>query len=161
MAQDTSLAGLRSQYLTQIHGRRLALDPGDYLVGPRELRLQVEGVSSAGSTITSTSVTNNLSAFGVSLVGATGASATTAYNLAAPVTGVRKIIFNPTTGQAVIFTTGTGAFLCSSGSITSTFGSITISAKGGCVELMGLTTNLWGVIDYSQISTGGSAVTFV
>lgn len=166
MAQDTSLNGLRSALITSIFGRRLALAAGnssdsnpEYLVGVRALREQVEGVSSAGSTLTSTSVASNLSPFGMSLVGATGASATTAYNLAAPVPGVTKRIFNPTTGQAVVFTTGAGAFICSTGSITSTLGSITLSAKGAFVELYALTTALWGVTGISQISTGGIGVT--
>lgn len=166
MAQDTSLNGLRSQLITQVFGRRLALGPGnssdnnaEYLVGVRAVREQVEGVSSAGSTVTSTSVASNLSPYGMSLVGATGASATTAYNLAAPVPGVTKRIFNPTTGTAVVFTTGSGAFINSTGSITSTLGSITLTAKGSYIELYALTTALWGVTGISQISTGGIGVT--
>lgn len=159
MAQDTSLQGLRSQYLTQIHGRRLALDPNDFIVGPRDLRVQVEGWNAAGTTITSTSVASNLSNWGLSLVGATGASATTAYTLAAPVPGVRKLIFNPTTGQAVVTSSGAGAFLVSSGSITSTIGTATFTAKGAFLELIGLTTALYGVIGVGQISTGGYSVT--
>lgn len=162
MAQDTSLNGLRSQLLTQLFGRRLGLSFGnssdnqsaDYLVGPKAFREQVEGVSSAGSTITSTAVTNNLSPYGLSLVGATGASATTAYNLAAPVPGVVKRLFNPTTGIAVVLTTGAGAFLCSTGSAASTQGIITLSGKGSGVELFGLTTALWGVM--SQIASSAS-----
>lgn len=166
MAQDTSLNGMRRSLVTQIYGPRLALGPGnssdftpDYLVGPRAFREQVEGVSSAGSTVVSTSVANNLSPYGMSLVGATGASATTAYNLAAPVPGVTKRIFNPTTGTAVVLTTGAGAFINSTGSVTSTLGVITLTAKGSFVELYALTTGLWAVTGISQISTGGIGVT--
>lgn len=161
MAQDTSINGLRNGIITSLYGRRIGLDSSDYLVGPKAFRDQIEGVSSAGSSIVSTSVASNLSAYGLSLVGATGASATTAYTLAAPVTGVTKRLFNPTTGQAVIGTTGAGAFICSTGSVTSTLGSITLIAKGACIELLGLTTALWGVTQVSQISTGGIAVTLV
>lgn len=158
MAQDTSLNGLRSQLLTSLFGRRLALDSGDFLVGPKALREQVEGVSAAGSTIVSTAVATNLSAFGVSLVGATGASGTTAYNLAAPVPGVVKRLFNPTTGVAQIFTTGAGAFICSTASVTSTQGQINLAGKGSGVELLGLTTALWGVMTQiaSSVSTNVS-----
>ncbi len=168
MAQDTSLNGLRSQLVTQIYGRRLALGPGnssdqnaEYLVGPRGFREPVEGVSSAGSTVTSTSVTSKLSPYGMTVVGATGASATTAYLLAAPVPGLVKRIFNPTTGTAVVLTTDSGAFICSTGSVTSTLGSITLSAKGSFVELYGHSTALWLVTGVSQISTGGIGVTLV
>lgn len=167
MAQDTSLNGLRSQLLTSIFGRRLALAPGnssdanvEYLVGVRAVREQVEGVSSAGSTITSTAVTNNLSPFGVSLIGASGASGTTAYNLAAPVPGVRKILFNATTGNAVVGTTAAGAFIASSGSAASTYGILTFAGKGANIEMVGLTTALWGVLaaPFSSASTMVSVV---
>lgn len=160
MAQDTSLTGLRNQLVTSIFGRRLALAPGnssdtavEYLVGPRALREQVEGFSSAGSTITSTSVANYLSPYGISVVGSSGASGTTAYLLAAPVPGVAKRIFNVTTGVADILTTAAGAFICSTASITSTQGTIHFVGKGACVELWGLTTNLWGLAENLAITT--------
>lgn len=161
MAQNTSLEGLRSMMITSIFGRRFGFDSTDYIVGPKDIRVQSGGWNSSGSTIVSTSVASNIEPYGFTVVGATGASATTAYTLAAPVPGVRKVLFNPTTGQVTILTTGAGAFLCSSGSITSTFGQIAMSPKGSAVELIGLTTNLWGVLNNSQISTGGTAVTFV
>ena len=160
MAQDTSLTGLRGQLVTSIFGRRLALSVGnssdqnaEYLVGIRAVREQVEGVSSAGSTVTSTSVANLLSPYGVSLVGASGASGTTAYQLSAPVPGVVKRIFNPTTGVADILTTAQGAFICSTASVTSTQGTIHFVGKGANVELIGLTTNLWGVMGNLAITT--------
>lgn len=166
MAQDTSLNGLRSKIITSLFGRRAGLSWGnssdnnpEYLVGVRAICEQVEGVSSAGSTITSTAVTNNLSPFGVSLVGSSGASGTTAYQLAAPVPGVKKVLFCPTTGYAVVFTTGAGAFICSTGSAASTYGSITFAGKGNSVEMVGLTTALWGVM--TQLCTASTQVTLV
>lgn len=153
MAQDTSLNGLRNLILTSLYGRRAGLDSSDYLVGPRAFREQVEGVLSAGSTIVSTSVATNLSAYGISLVGATGASGTTAYNLSAPVTGLTKRLFNPTTGVANIGTTGAGAFICSTGSITSTYGNILLTGKGAMCELIALTTALWGVMTPFSITS--------
>lgn len=168
MAQDTSLNGLRSKIITSLFGRRIGLGFGStydgepsVLYGVRAVAEQVEGISSAGSTIVSTAVTNNLSPFGVSLVGATAASATTAYNLAAPIAGVRKTIFNPTTGSVTFLTTGAGAFVCSSGSITSTYGSVTLNGKGVGIELLGLTTALWGVINPQGITTVSTNYTFV
>ena len=153
MAQDTSLNGLRNQILTSIFGRRLGFDSQGFLVGPNDIRNQVEGVSSAGSTITSTSVTSPLSNWGVSLVGASGATATTGYTLTAPQPGVYKTLFVATTGYAVITTTtistgaGTaGAFICSSGSVTSTHQTITMSGKGASLTLIGITTGLWGAL---------------
>ena len=163
MAQDATLQGLRSQLITSIKGRRLALDPNDYLVGPRDLRVQIEGFSSGGSTITSTAVATPLSAWGGSMVGASAASGTTLYTLAAPVPGVRKVLFVPTTGYAVVGTTAAGAFICSTASVTSTYGYITFTGKGGVCELVGLTTALWGVLTNYAITTvtTGNMVTFV
>jgi len=163
MAQDATLQGLRNQLLTQIHGRRLALDPNDYLVGPKDLRAQISGFSSGGSTLTSTSVASNIDPFGLTVLGASAASGTTLYTLAAPVPGVRKVLFIPTTGYAVVGTTAAGAFICSSGSITSTYGYITFTGKGNVCELMGLTTALWGVLTNYAITTvtTGNTVSFV
>ena len=162
MAQDATLQGLRSQLLTQIHGRRLALDPNDYLIGPRDLRVQIEGFSSGGSTITSTAVATALSAWGVSVVGASAASGTTAYVLAAPVPGVRKTLFCPTTGYAVVLAS-TAAYYCSSASVTSTYQIATFTGKGNMLELMGLSTALWAVLTNYAITsvTTGNTVSFV
>lgn len=169
MAQDQTLLGLRNSIIKSMFGRSIGLTYGnssdnnvaDYLAGVKAVKEAISGFSAGGSTLTSTSVATPLPAYGPSMVGATGASATTAYLLAAPIPGVRKLIFNPTTGQAVVLTTDSGSFVCSSGSVTSTFGIITLAPKGSFVELIGLTTNLWGVIGVAQISTGGAAVTFV
>lgn len=159
MAQNTSLEGLRSQIVTSLFGRRLGLTAGnsvdtniEYIAGPRGFRNSVLGVSSAGSTIVSTSVSSALPAYGVSLVGASGASATTGYTLSAPVPGVRKVLYCPTTGYAVVTVTtdstgaGAGPMICSTASVTSTYQVITFAGKGNFVELMGLTTGLWGVV---------------
>lgn len=166
MAQNTSLEGLRSQLLTQIFGRRLALAPGngiqsaaEYVVGPRAFREQVEGVSAAGSTIVSTAVATPLSPYGVSLVGASGASATTAYILSAPVPGVHKYLFVPTTGYAVVIATtdstgaGAGAFICSTASVTSTQQTLTLTGKGAMAHMVGLTTALWGLLTPAGITS--------
>lgn len=170
MALDSSLEGVRKALITQLHGRRIGLVPGngssanssaDFLGGFKAVREQVDGWNAVGTTIVSTAVTNNIPAYGLTVLGATGASATTAYNLDAPVPGVVKRLFNPTTGQVVVGTTGAGAFICSTGSVTSTLGTITMPAKGASIELYGLTTALWGVTNVSQISTGGIGVTLV
>ena len=162
MAQDTSLNGLRNQLVTEIYGRRLALAPGnssdnnaEYLVGIRGFRYQVEGWSAAGSTVVSTSVANQLSPYGLSIVGATGASGTTGYVLSAPVPGVEKTIFCPTTGYAVI-TLASGNII-STGSAGSTQTIITFAGKGNAVQLVGITTAFYAVLPnqtFSSATTG-------
>jgi hypothetical protein len=168
MAQNATLEGLRNQIVKSLFGRNIGLTFGqstetnpEYLGGVKGYRVPVTGFSSGGSTVTSTSVASDISPTGFTAIGATGASATTAYTLAAPVPGTEKILFNPTTGQAVVLTTGAGAFVCSSGSITSTFGTITMAPKGSFVRLAAASTALWVVVGDARISTGGSAVTYV
>lgn len=166
MALDSSLNGIRNRFITQLHGRRLFLTFGNssdnsphYLGGPVAHIAPVDGWSAGGSTVTSTSVANLIPPYGVTVVGATGASATTAYLLAAPVPGVSKTIFNPTTGGATILTTGSGAFICSTGSAASTQGSITFLGKGSYVDLIGLTTALWGLRTFIGTATTAANVT--
>jgi hypothetical protein len=163
MAYDTSKEGLRNRLVKSIFGRNLGFADAnnDVVGGPLGYQTPVDGWSSAGSTLTSTSVTNNLPAGGCSVIGASGASGTTAYTLAAPIPGVTKTLFNPTTGVAVVGTTGASAFICSSGSITSTLGIITFAGKGGVCVLQGLTTALWGVISPAPgVASASTAVTF-
>ncbi len=157
MAQDSSLNGLRNQIITSIFGRRLGLSQGNssdtnahYLVGPVAHREVVEGWSAAGSTIISSAY--NLSAHGLSVVGCTGASATTSYTLSAPVPGVKKMIFNVTTGYGVI-ACASGSFICSTASAASTQATITFVGKGAYTELLGLTTGLWGLAENLAITT--------
>ena len=54
MALDSSLNGMRNAIITSLYGRRIGLDSNDYLIG-KPLRDIVEGVSSAASTIVTSS----------------------------------------------------------------------------------------------------------
>jgi len=160
MPKDTSLNGLRGQIITSVHGRRLGLDVDGFLVGHLGERQTVAGVSSAGSTIVSTSVATALTNYGVSLVGASAASGTTGYIMTSPTPGCEKILFVPTTGYAVVTLTtdstgaGAGAMLCSTASVTSTYQVITFAGKGGFVRLIGLTTGLWGLAGWGPNVSG-------
>ena len=90
MAQAVTLEGLRSQYITQIFGRRLALAPGnqidniDYLVGPKDIRKQTLTVTTASTAA------DQIPAYGTVLFNTTGASTsgTTYHSLQSPVPGV-------------------------------------------------------------------------
>jgi hypothetical protein len=156
MALDTSLNGIRNRLITQIHGRRLGLASGNssdqgahYLAGPAAAISPIEGWSAAGSTIVSTSVANQLVPYGVSVVGATGASGTTGYTLSAPVPGVDKTIFCPTSGYAVI-TLASGNFITTA---SSTCTIATFSGKGQTLKLTGLSTAWYGVMNYQNITS--------
>lgn len=146
MARSQSVTGLRSEIMTSLHGRLVGIDK-DHMMIHKDLRRPQDGWSSDGSTIVSTSMgtgSASLPNYGVSVVGATLASATTGYNLAAPSPGVSKDIVNPTTGQAVI-TTVAGSFFVTTGSVGSTYNQCTMLGKGVNLSLIGLTTALWFV----------------
>ena len=161
MAQDVSLEGLRSQIIHSYDGRKDGRDKDEFSLGLKDIRLGQDGWKTAGTTIVSTSYgvgtagSSYLQPFGVSVVGATGASATTGYMLGVPVPGVYKTLINPTTGYAVINTTAAGAFIASTGSATSTHGNITMGGKGCNIQMFALTTALWAALtqQYSSVST--------
>lgn len=158
MAFGALLEELRNSVLDSIKGRKIGIDFDGYLTGIPDNRVPVMGSTGGGSTVVSTA-TASLVPYGVSLVGSSGTSGATAYTLQSPDPGVRKVLFNPTTGVVNIATTL--ANFISTGSITSTYANITMAGKGASLELIGITTALWAVLDVGQISTGGPNVTFV
>ena len=162
MALDTSLEGVRNRLITSIFGRRLGLETNNALAGMVGTIEPISGFTSGGTTLTSTSVATNIPAYGFTAVGASGASATTAYLLDAPIPGVRKTLFVPTTGYAVVLAS-TGAFYCTSGSVTSTYQIATFTGKGNVIDMIGITTALWGVLTNYAITTvtTGNTVSFV
>lgn len=162
MALNTSLEGVRNRLVTSIFGRRLGLESNNALGGMVGVINPISGFSSGGTTITSTDVGTAIPAYGLTAVGASGASATTAYVLAAPIPGVRKTLFVPTTGYAVVLSS-TGSFYCSTASVTSTYQIATFTGKGNVLELMGVTTALWAVLTNYAITsvTTGNTVSFV
>jgi|SRR6185312_1512230 len=156
MALDSSLNAIRNRLITSMWGRRFGLTHGNssdqnphYLAGHVGSIAPIEGWNAAGSTVVSTSVANQLAPYGLSIVGATGASATTGYTLSAPVPGVDKTIFCPTSGYAVI-TLASGNFVTTA---SSTCTIATFSGKGQSLQLTGLSTAWYGVMNYQNITS--------
>lgn len=164
MAQDTSLESLRNQMITSLFGRRIGLDINGAIVGPKDIRVAIEGFSSAGSTIGSTSPAT-LSAFGVTVGGSVLSSGSTAASpacqqLPAPIPGVFKTLFNMTTAMMTIGTTAASAYFMSTGSAGSTYQYVTLWGKGASVQLLGLTTAFWGVVG-NPMTTVSTNVSFI
>lgn len=173
MAQDTTLngpGGLRAQMVHSFYGRKDGLDVNEFNVGPKDIRVHVEGfqsqttlVSTVGSSVGGAVL---LAPYGISLLGATAASATTVYYLGAPVPGVYKTLFNASTAASVVTATSItstggmstlGPFFFSTASVTSTHQTITFTGKGNSIQLFGMTTNYWGVLQtqtQSSVTTG-------
>lgn len=158
-----TLEQLRNSILTSIYGRRLGLNNGDFLVGPKDL---AKGIQSLTSGSTATQVTN----YGITQLDVTTGAATTAssvgsteigcqWQMAAPEPGVAKIIqkVSSTGGStmpvAVLFGTGVTAW---NSSFASSAGGLMLNAVGQSVTLMGMSTAKWLV---TGLSTGATIAT--
>lgn len=144
--------------LTSIYGRRLGLQamssgqsgsPGnaEFLIGPDDQRVAV-------STAETTDV--NMKAYGVSYLVGTSAASTPVYTLAPPIPGVRKNIFFGSTDSALYVKTANGEYIY--GSSMGSSATVIRSSGGGTVELIGLSTAIWGAINIS--STAVNTVAF-
>jgi hypothetical protein len=144
-----------STILVSLHGKDVGLDHDRYLtarVGAKfpALYLGASGsetladLSGATDVTAQSSAASTCGARGVSKLGSTG-GVNTAYTLAAPIAGVRKVIFasGTSTGQTVGSTSAGATFQSTGGS---THVSCTLPI-GACLDLVGLSTSLWGVVN--------------
>ena len=156
MAQKVSFQGLREQIVHSLYGRILGLDKDHFLIG-KDIRVQTgEGFTTQTSTnygqiYAVSTASTGFSNFGVSVVGTTSSASSTGspVPLDAPTPGVLKTIYNPTTGSGAITTTGGNggpSYICSTGSVNSTYQYAILTGKGSAVQLLGLTTALWAVM---------------
>jgi hypothetical protein len=141
---------------TSIHGKRLGLNmvstgvsggtkPSEFLVGPDDFRRNVVTASTDA----------NIPAYGVSLLSTstTASSTNTIFTIDPPIVGVKKTLWwsstNSATNAVILVTTG-AVFHSSCSSSATKLGS---SANfGGTIELIGLTTSMYGII--SPLSSG-------
>lgn len=158
----TVLATLRNQIITSVYGRRLGLNVNEFLVGPKDIALATQSLTS-GST--ATTVLN----YGITQLDVTTAAASTASSIgtteigcawvmAAPEPGVLKTLMKQSsTGGStmpVVVTFGTGVTAFNS-SFTSTATGVMMNANGQQVTLRGLSATKWLVL---SLSTGTSVV---
>lgn len=128
-----SLETLRSSILDSIKGRKFGLSPTGYLVGAPD---NVVPVSQA-TTATTGTVIDPFGFTGVS------SSTNTTWSLAAPVAGVTKQLIATTTSTGTMAVQlASGNFLTTSGS---SFNQMSFAALGQSVDLIGLSTALYGV----------------
>lgn len=146
----TLLETLRSQLLTSVFGRRLGLDSKDYLVGPPDIRKQVEDLTTVATTV---------AAYGLSRVTATGSTqGPVQYTLPVPVTGVMKHLTLNTTSTASyqFLSTANGASILAASDGT-TKSVVNLVGQGGAVTLFAVSSAIWQVI--ASVSTGGVTYT--
>lgn len=149
-----------TKYTTSVHGRRLGLQrmttpetggakPADFLVGPEAVR---EGVTTAESTGT------DLKAYGVSFLPGTSAGSSSVYIIEPPIPGVRKtVIFTSGTTPNYLKTKNGETFRTSADSTVATV--IYSTLTGAAVELIGLTTAMWGLLTNGTSTISRAATT--
>lgn len=160
MARSGTLEGMRSNVLDSIKGRKLGLSPEGYLQGQLTVREVISNVTD-GTTLLSTGTAPVLPNYGFSLVGSTLTSGSTGssgtggfFTLNDPTPGVRKILSCPSSAPGVVS--------CTAAKIGATAGSTYTQVtllQGAYVELFGVSTGLWNVIDAFQYSTGNGTAT--
>ena len=152
---------IRSALLTSIFGRRLGLSPAEFLGGPKDIQVQVQDINT-GSSGTA------IPAYGITRVTCSGSTqGPVQYLLDAPVPGVYKTLMLGGTAGAT--STGSYQFLSSAAgaailisSLGTTAGVVNLKDAGAMVRLVGLTTNLWGVVSEALYTSTAlaKAVTF-
>lgn len=136
-----------NKYVTSVHGRRLGLQrlttaiaggrkEAEFLVGPEAVR---EGVTTSESTGT------NLLPWGVSFLNGTSAASSCVYVIDPPIPGVRKtVVFSSANTPMYLKTKNGETFRTSADSTIATV--ILSSLTGATVEIIGLTTAMWGLL---------------
>lgn len=146
--------------MTSIWGRRLGLQklstgqhggllPVDLLVGAEALR---EGVTTSESTGTA------VKAYGVSFLNGTSAASSSVYVLDPPIPGVRKtVVFSSANTPMYLKTKNGETFRTTADSTIATVISSTLT--GAAVELIGLTTAMWGLLTNGTSTISRAATT--
>lgn len=145
---------------TTLYGNRLGLQrmstvenggrlPAEFMVGPEDLR---KGVSTSESTGT------GILAYGVSFLNGTSAASSSVYVLDPPIPGVRKtIVFSSANTPQYLRTKNGETFRTSA---DSTIATVLLSTLTGLtVELIGLTTAMWGLLANGTTAISRAATT--
>lgn len=153
-----TLEVLRSSILTSIHGRRLGLKNGDFLVGPKALVKATQDIGDPTSTASTTST--EILNYGITSLAVATAAATTGssygttevggvYALAAPEPGVEKTIYTASNHSTMLISVQFSTGVTGNTSAGSTFGGLSFNGKGQAVTLMGLSTSKWQLLSIS------------
>lgn len=139
-----------SNILTSIHGRRIGLQRmssgqsgagvagrvGEFLVGPDGMRM---GVTTAETTGT------QIPAYGVSFLNGTSAASSSVYVIDPPIPGVLKtVVFSSANTPQYLRTANAETIRTSADSTIATVISSTLT--GAVVQMIGLTTGMWGLL---------------
>jgi hypothetical protein len=142
-----SIGQLANLIRTSIHGRRLGLDPNDFMVGNRGMRVPIQDATSA---TTATQLQNH--GF-VSVVTTTD----DAWVLADPVPGCQVTLFCGSSSTGTHAITPASAVIVSSNGVAGS--SISMGGAGASITLLGVSTAQWAVQNVLGASTGTTGAT--
>ena len=149
-----------NKILTSLYGRRFGLQllttpesgglyPVDLLVGPEAMRRGVTTAETTGTAVV---------AYGVSFLNGTSAASSSVYVLDPPIPGVHKtIVFSSANTPVYVRTKNAETFRTSADSTIATVISSTLT--GAVVELVGLTTAMWGLLTNGTSAISRAATT--
>lgn len=149
-----------NKIITSVFGRRLGLQSmstsetggrlkAEFVVGAEAVR---EGVSTSESTAV------NLLPYGVSFLNGTSAASSSVYTIDPPIPGVRKtVVFSSANTPMYLKTKNAETFRTTA---DSTIATVILSTLTGCtVELIGLTTSMWGLLTNGTSTISRAATT--
>lgn len=148
------LETLRSQKKVSVHGRMLGIDKDGYLVGPPDIRTQVQDIQ--------TTIATSLAPFGMTRFLTSGSSQNGVHTLQAPVIGVSKQITldSSSTGCQIVRASGGALFY---GCSVTTAGSTVINflKAGAQVTLQAVSSVAWRVMAMtSLVSSDAFGISF-
>ena len=145
--------------ITSIWGRRIGLQqmtsaqtgglPSEHLVGPESFRERVTTAETTGTTVP---------AYGISFLAGTSAASSSVYVLQPPIPGVRKtVVFSSANTPMYLKTANGETFRTTADSTIATV--ILSTLTGCCVDLVGLTTAMWGLLTNGTSTISRAATT--
>lgn len=149
-----------NKIITSLYGRRLGLQPMstaehgglkrvEFLVGPEAMR---EGITTNDTTAIA------VLAYGVSFLNGTSAASSSVYVLDPPIPGVHKtVVFTSGTTPQYLKTKNGETFRTSADTTVATV--ILSTLTGAVVELIGLTTAVWGLLTNGTSAISRAATT--
>lgn len=145
----TSLYGYRFGLQVMSSAATGGQSAGEFLVGPDDVRRLVTTAEVTGTGVT---------AFGISFLAGTSAASSSVYVLDPPIPGVRKtIVFSSANTPIYLKTKNAETFRTSADSTIATV--IESTLTGAVVELIGLTTALWGLLTNGTSAISRAATT--
>jgi len=136
-----------SDILTSVHGRRLGLSSSGYLTSQGDLTLGVDmihGAITSPSAATTATTATAITGYGLTTV---DTSTDTTWLLSAPIPGVRKILYTGSTSTGIRTIKRANATFAIRSSASSTLTTIVAQGGGLFLELMGVSTSIYGIIN--------------